>query len=189
MTKDDVLKAIEEAFRAAPHPGDEHFAGQVSQCPSEYSYVADYFKGKHWKDITLDGLQKDYPGPHDACLSFMSPEAFRFYLPSYMVIAITEEGSGDTATEAAVNALRPPKLDPHLYELANTVGDPAANPFTPVAVERRKVWWERRVSGFTTAQQQAIVVFLDYLIARWKGDPKFGPHDALAYWKQRAGAS
>lgn len=160
MTNVEVLDVIHAAFQDMRYPGDEHLSWKTPQCPSEYLYVADYFKGKHWKDITLDGLRKDYPGPHDACLSFMSPEAFRFYLPSYMVIAVTEDTSDDNTVDSAEYALTPPKAD-------------------------LQTWWEQRIMGLTQAQQQAIIVFLEYLDARWQRDPKFGPHDALAYWKQR----
>src|SRR3990167_11315876 len=91
---DKIIKIIEEAFHDRPYPGDAHLAGGAAHnhanCPCEYSYVANYFKGKRWRDITFAGLQKDYPGPPDACLNFMSHEASRFYLPAYMIIAVKE---------------------------------------------------------------------------------------------------
>ena len=134
-------------------------AGMKSYVSSEYSYVADYFKGKHWKDITLPRLRDDYPGPHDACLSFMSPEAFRFYLPAYMVITINDYKEADTAGDAAMFAVTPP----------------ADRSLVP--------WWQERISGFNAKQRSAIRSFLEYVDEKHAQDfPVHGPKDALFYW-------
>lgn len=179
VTPEAVLDAIDAAFGTAPYPGDDRIAGRFPSCPDEYAYVATYFKGKHWREITLKGLREEYPGPPDACLSFMSSEAFRFYLPAYMWIAVEAYEAADVVAEAAVFALTPPREDERLFKIAEQAGGPGPNPFSPEQVRKRHSWWLERVSGLTGAQRRAVIVFLQSI------DQSHGSRfsrEALDYW-------
>jgi hypothetical protein len=185
----DLLRQIRLAWEKMPYPGDDNLAGRTSGCPSEYSYIEDYFSGKHWTEITLDGLRRDYPGPEDACLSFMSPRAFRFYLPAFLSMAVQYR---DQAPDSAVPALCPPRENAELYRLAEEAHREAgledvSNPFAPEQVRARRKWWNERTAGFGAQQRQAIVSFLEYMFQEHGDDYPATDRtlqEALDYWKQ-----
>jgi hypothetical protein len=191
MTADEVVRLIEQAWEGEPYPGDDRLAGKASYCPSEYTYVAGFFRGKHWKDVTLEGLRSGYEGPPDACLAFMSAEAFRFYLPAFMLIAVRDYDRADMAGEAAIAALTPPTFHPELYELAKQPGvTEDMNPCSRANVARQREWWDGRVAGFTARQRQAMIAFLDYM-HRTHGAHDVpdlsGPKAALEHWRSLSG--
>ena len=158
MEQIEILKIIEEAFRDRPYPGDNHLASLEPPVSFEYSDVTKYFKGKHWKEITWKSLEKDYPGEACSCLCFMTPEAARFYLPAYMVIAINNYDEADVVASTALNFLLPP---------------PSFS----------MTWWKERVSLFSQNEKKAIVAFLEYLKEKHGDDyPVCGPKEALEYW-------
>lgn len=162
MTAETILTSITQAFSDISYPGDQRLASiPPPYCvPSEDAYVVSYFKGKRWTEVSFTDLRKNYAGPPDACLSFMSPHAFRYYLPAFMVIAITDHDIADMVAHSALNALLPPED------------------------EGQKSWWQKRVSGFTPTQREAITLFLEYLDVRSSEDyPVYGPKQALKYWK------
>lgn len=191
MSAEEVLKIIEEAWRQTPYPGDDRLITRPKQpkgsCRDEPDYVADFFAGKHWNQINRAMLVQGYEGPPDACLTFMGPQAFRFYLPAFMKMALTEYEAGDTICQAALYALVPPRFDPKLYELAKLPGmTDATNPCSEANVKGQRLWWDERVSGFTPAQRQAIVAFLEYLNSAHGQDYAYnssGPGIALKYWR------
>ena len=185
----DLLQQIRVAWEETPYPGDDNLAGRSSGCPSEYAYVEDYFRGKHWTEITPDGLSRDYPGPEDACLSFMSPRAFLFYLPAFMTMAVQYR---DHAPDSAVPALCPPRENPELYRSAERAHREAglegvSNPFAPEQVRARRKWWNERTAGFGAQQQQAIVSFLEYMLHEHSDDSPETDRtlrEALDHWKE-----
>ena len=76
--------------------------------------MAEFFAGKSWKEISAKLLRNEYIGDGSACLAFMSPKAFRYYLPAYMTIAITEYDDADMVADTAVYALNP-EVGTNLY--------------------------------------------------------------------------
>ncbi|MGH7570910.1 MAG: DUF6714 family protein [Gemmatimonadota bacterium] len=196
MTPDEVLRAIERAWADATPPEPDELAGRPSRI-GEYGYLAGFFRGKRWTDVDLRSLRDHYPGPHDACLSFMSGGAFRHFLPSYMRIAILDRDAMDSATDAAVAALTPPRYRPEVDRIAreaheqmarrepglDTMALHRAGGTTPEAVSALRAWWDDRVAGFTPAQREAIVAFLD-LADQSLADPLAG--EALEHWRRQA---
>ena len=194
MTKDDVLRAIDRAWATAQAPSGDNLAGR-DVCCGEYTYVAEFFRGKHWRDVDLRSLRGEYPGPHDACLSFMSAEAFRFFLPAYMVIAVEEQQTSDAATDTAIFALAPPRYRPELDELARSINEQVAQEDPDLDVEtlhrgsgtsresvrELRAWWELRVADFTPEQRDAIVAFLEYSSSVLKDDMA---GEALEHWRR-----
>ncbi len=188
-TAQALLRQIRVAWEKMPYPGDDNLAGKTSACPSEYTYVADYFRGKQWTKGNLTGLQRDYAGPENACLSFMSAQAFRYYLPAYMLMAVQDR---ERAPDSAVSGLSPPRENPRLYQLAEQAHRDAglqgvSNPFAPEQVRTRLEWWKERTAGFAAEQKQAIVRFLEYMTQEHRDDYPETDHtlqDALSYWKE-----
>jgi len=71
----------------------------------EARQVADYFSDKKWQDITVRSLRADYIGDASACLVFMTPQAFRFYLPAYLLICIDEYNEADVIYDSTITRL------------------------------------------------------------------------------------
>ena len=180
-----VADAIALAWADVEHPGDDHLAG-LDSCCGEYEYVTEFFRGRHWRNVTLESL-KDYAGPPDACLSFMSGPALRYYLPAFMLIALEEPLTGATSTwemslvDVAKTSLNPPRYRPEVHALEQTLTPPAQQSTSPEATDRLRTWWEDRMQGFTRAQRDAIVAFLTRMQERHADDEV---QHALAYWRQ-----
>lgn len=107
INKRDLITAINSSFPIEPIPAK--IAGRDGDfyVQDEYSYVATYFKGRKWTDVTCDGLWNDYPGPPDACLAFMSPEGCVYYLPAFLMILINNYKEADVVADTAINFIIP----------------------------------------------------------------------------------
>jgi hypothetical protein len=158
MSAQEVRVLIQRGWDAAPYPGDDNIAYRADGYNLECIQVADFFRGRSWKDITLKAL-KAYRGDRSACLSFMSPDAFRYYLSAYMLIALDNYADADVVGDSAVNALTPQPRGP------------------------LQQFWIERASGFTQEQKSAIVAFLQHMAFEHEADyPVHGPKDALPHW-------
>lgn len=193
-TPDTALAAIERGWADAEPPPPDAVAGRPGCGHDEYSFVAEYFGERTWREVDLAGLVDDYPGPHDACLSFMSPAAFRYFVAAFMVLAIREADALDSVTDAAVHALTPPRYRPEIDALARrehermAAEDPTldlaalerASGTSREGVRRLRAWWDERVAGFTDPQRAAIVAFLSWATETW-GEDLAG--EALQHWR------
>jgi hypothetical protein len=148
MTDSASLKQIIcEAFCDVEYPGDEYLKG--SNEGEEPYLLEDEFKGRNdWK--TLDAAFLDQaPDGYASALSFFSDEAFRFYLPAYLIADLDQQ-------------LR--IVDPtfHLcFGLDDIHGPQPINP-------RRygdRTWWtekQRKFALFSPVQAAAIAAYLKY---------------------------
>jgi len=75
----------------------------------ESGYVLNFFNGKRWNDVTLKQLTQHYEGDPSACLLFMSPEAFRYYLPLFLRICLIDYESADVIYDTTLWRLVPSK--------------------------------------------------------------------------------
>jgi hypothetical protein len=191
MQANEVLRILEEAWKDVGYPGDDRIASKSAGCNDEYAWIAEFFKGKHWTEITLKRLREQDAGALDSCLAFLTTEALHYFLPSFLQIALFEYDPSDEVTAGTISMLCPPTFDEKLYEMAKLPGmTDATNPCSRQNVEGRHGWWEQRVQGFTPAQRRAIVVFLEYMDCQHGHDYAYstaGPKVALAYWKEAAG--
>ncbi|WP_175964346.1 DUF6714 family protein [Burkholderia pyrrocinia] len=67
--------------------------------------VDDFFRGKKRFDITLKELREDYECDESACLTFMEPGAFAFFLPLFMKIATCDYDEADNIPDSLVYKL------------------------------------------------------------------------------------
>src|ERR1700733_15402360 len=84
MNAKEIIKAkIRRAFAGVEYPGDSCLR---SNDPGEDPYmVEECFRGKtHWQKLDA-GFIDHAPYGLGCALSFMSDEAFRFYLPAYLM--------------------------------------------------------------------------------------------------------
>lgn len=98
-TKDELIRAIETAFATTPYPGDDNI-GQSHEIDS----VTKAFKGKSWRDVSMK-LAFDYRGE----LSYFTPNAFRFYLPGFMIAVLQHPEAVDTLPTNLILRLTPPE--------------------------------------------------------------------------------
>lgn len=138
----------------------------------EFSAVLD----RHWSELPHDFLDQA-PDGYGSALSFFSDEAFRFYLPGYLIAAM--EGHLQQA-------------DP-IFHLTHGLGADGAEPVNPRRYGARTMRDHMlyRFSVFTPAQASAIRAFL-----QWFAESTYciscerrSIREAIAsYWDMRAAA-
>lgn len=70
---------------------------------SEAKAVERFFRGKRLQDVSLSSLRKEYHHDPSAALVFMTEDAFAFFLPAFMRIALEDYESADAIPEAVIN--------------------------------------------------------------------------------------
>jgi hypothetical protein len=78
---------IESAFAEVPYPGDDNIADH--QDCLECDDVRAFFRGKSWRDLKLPEL-RGLPLP------LLTPEAFHYFLPGYMLACLDDWKLADT---------------------------------------------------------------------------------------------
>lgn len=132
MTQDHLRQKIEEAFSDGNYPADERIV--IGERFGDLKVVT-AFKGKHWKEISSDVI---FQLRFD--LSRFTPEAFRFYLPAYLIESLRGENSGE------IRQLVVWSLDPHEDD------------------KHRHAEFLIKVEGFSAIQKTAIKAFIKYYI-------------------------
>lgn len=174
MDADEAKSMIQAAFATAEYPGDWCLRG--SNEGDEPFLVEQEFKGKtDWR--TLDaGFLDRAPDGYASALSFFSDEAFRFYLPAYLIADIDGKLASSNPvfhlTYGLTDSAKTEKLNPRRYG--------------------ERTWFEsssHKLSVFDQLQAAAIVAYL-----RFKRETdEFARDDidqALAnFWLRRAGAT
>jgi len=96
------LKAeIEAAFADVQYPGDRNL---VETRNSEDLDAAEFFRGVKWQDW------KEKPGQLlspvvNSYLFFLSPAAFRYYLPLYMIFTLTDYYASDLRPDEVISSV------------------------------------------------------------------------------------
>jgi hypothetical protein len=153
---------IAAAFAARPYPGDDRIADRPPRYPDDEGHaVARFHRGTAWAAIALDGLRAGYPRDASACLGFMTPEGWRYYLPAYLVVAL-DGAAADAIGDAVVGQLTHPRARPDAWtRVARDLGQP------PEALPRAQAAaFEARVSGLDAAERAAVRAVLGHLAAR-----------------------
>lgn len=149
---EELRHLIEVAFAGVGYPGDDRLVYDTSGCCLECKDVAAAFRGKHWKEIPLDVLRY-----HSSAIFFLTPEAYRFYLPAYLIAG-------------SVN-----------YDEADVIPDSVVFSITPPSDERDFDDYRRKMEGFTPLQRKALRSFLEFLKKHHAEDFPLGELDkALA---------
>ncbi len=152
---DALRQYIEDAFADMVYPGDQNIATNPNHC-DECSETDDFFKDKHWQELSGPNqkLQTGWGG-----LSFLSPPAWRYFMPAYLIVGISD---GEHSEDAAWSAL---------YALSPGMGDLAD-------------YFQERASGFSAAQQDCLAA---YTAAFSEMEPEDETYQAAAlYWKEKA---
>ncbi|MCO8592615.1 DUF6714 family protein [Burkholderia multivorans] len=67
--------------------------------------VEAFFRGRRRFDVTLGDLNNVYEHDPSACLGFMLPRAFAFFLPVFMKISIIDYEEADVISDAVVRRM------------------------------------------------------------------------------------
>ena len=165
-----LKQRICEAFCAVEYPGNGHLRG--SNEGDEPYLLEDEFKGKtDWRILGTAFLDQA-PDGYASALSFFSDEAFRFYLPAYLIADLDQQ-------------LR--TVDPtfHLcFGLDDLHGPQPINP-------RRygdRTWLtekQRKFAIFSPGQAAAIVAYLEYKATQDEFQQPMIEQALQNYWWQR----
>ncbi|WP_425389086.1 DUF6714 family protein [Cylindrospermum stagnale] len=104
------------------------------------------FRGKDWKKIPLETLRYNADS-----LFFFTPQAYRFYLPAYLLASIQFYREADIITNNFVHSLTAPEEQ---------------------GSEMKRFFF--RVSFFSLTQKSAIRSFLKFLLTEHSGDFPLG---------------
>jgi hypothetical protein len=78
---------IERAFADVPYPG--HTQITAHRCP-ECDEIADYFRDTAWRGHSIEHL-----GSHASALALFTPEAYRYFLPGFMLATLENPQAAD----------------------------------------------------------------------------------------------
>ncbi len=190
MNKEELIETIKEAFKDEKHPGEFNLVYDNSGKHIECIEVRELFKDKTW-----DSLPDNFMFEEHTALSSFSKEAFKYYLPAFMLFSIRSYEEADVIPDNLVYDLTLPteadtiklandikryKLDKKMSEidfneiLQNSISnmDKSINNFI------------QRVKLFTDVQSEAILAFLEY-INTYHSDDFFNDEPTTAinrYW-------
>ena len=149
-----LVEKITDAFRDTPYPGDDNICGsEMGDEPAEYGLE---FRGLDWRKIHPELLALNY-----ASLSFFTPEAFRYFVPAYMISDVVED------VESAA--------DPD-FSLTYGLCDPADGE-PKDRIEERRAYSMKRFEVFSPKERDAIAAYL-----RFKGPPKHVQQALDRFW-------
>ena len=169
MMRDELKEIIRRTFADTQYPGDDALVRSRGDQPDA---VVALFRGKtDWRTLSADYVDRA-GAVSPSALSFLSPDAFRFYLPAYLLADI----------DGALTFTEPDFF--LYYGLEDTTRDLRAH--TPT-----QTWWEAQQKQFAALTNKEAAVIVEYL--RWKCDQTISEHDQRAiaealrnYWESRA---
>jgi len=147
LSKAEIIAAIETAFQSVKYPGDSCLRN--SNEGTEPFLLEDEFKGKDNRAELDPAFLDQAPDGFSSALSFFSAEAFRFYLPAYLIADL--RGQLESA-------------DP-TFHLGHGLYSASANTKINPARYGERTWGDyakHRWSMFTPQQLLAIRLYLDH---------------------------
>lgn len=173
MKPEKLIALIREAFADAAYPGDWNLRG--SNLGTEPYDVEDAFRGRtRWQDVPVR-LLDEAPNGLSSALCFFSHNAFRFYLPAYLI--------------ADVNAaLRRVAV---VFHLTHGLDDKMWRRRDNQSATSCGSWFDyasKRFSGFNPAQCRVIVNYLHFVAKRKEStslDQRMIKESLKNYWLQR----
>ncbi len=172
---EELKRSIEAAFAEAVYPGDGDADIIVSgspRCCAECGETQVMLCGKHWREVAA--LEEGLPDFGWGGLALLTPAAWKFYLPAYLIVSLSGGKGAENAQDCVVSALIPWPPE-GLEELGGGVID---------YVKRSADWFAERAFSFTGAQLDCLAT---YMGAVSQSDLEDNDWKALAaYWADRA---
>ena len=107
QAKNKIIQNIKKAFRWTPYPGNENI---VCSYIDEGYFTYKSFRKKHWRKVDLEMVFKQRES-----LIFMTPSAIRFYIPAFMIAALTDTEGIDVGLNIIFFVLRDMKKDFQIF--------------------------------------------------------------------------
>ena len=142
-----MIAIIRQAFAGSVYPPGAKVTNCSRQNCDECNEIAREFDGKTWSSLT----DVKYLRYYESALSLMTPEARRYYLPAFMIAALTDPVSADVILDGLEFGFTPPE----------TEGAEAEEWFAKFGQTQMEYFLNRN-SGFTPAQKQAIKAYLEF---------------------------
>jgi hypothetical protein len=192
-TQEEIIQQIVNAFKQRELPeGDPIFLWYYFEVDAQT--IERLAREKKWIDFPHDVLREN-----PLALSFMTPKAFAWLLPAYLVVSVALYSEADTLTTSIITFLTPPddtdaREFEALVEEMHTL-DPSFTEENPTgflaADDEQLQLFIDRTSVLTQNEKAAIRDYLEYIDAEHGEDfPVFGPRQALdRYWREAARSS
>lgn len=103
---ESIVSAIRQAFVGVEIPEPSAIVPQTPVRDRERDRIRHEFAGRHWRD-----LDASFVGARAESILLMTPTAWHFYLPAYLVAAIVAERESDLAAASVVVGLTPQRDD------------------------------------------------------------------------------
>jgi len=189
IEKEDIaalLGELEAAFGDLPVPPDDQIVYDNSGDHLECNQIRAKLRGRHWRDLSSD----DLAGEADS-LGFLTPEAFRFFLPASITVSLIDPERADLIPNVILWSLAKPALSEFwsrrgesILEGAEAHGIPkgllselaaAATAGGHHGDEAR----ERRLEMLSTEQKRAVRNFISFLRRHRSGEFPYGELDRV----------
>lgn len=102
---EEILKDLDIAFGGLSIPPDGQIVYDNSGYHLECNQIRAKFRNRHWKDISI----RDLEGEADS-LAFLTNEAFRFFLPAFIQVALLHPIQADLIPDFVLGLLARPDL-------------------------------------------------------------------------------
>lgn len=172
---DDVAtatKLIRESFIDVERPLGPLFENNWHRF-ADAEFACKAFEGRCWQEMSHEDLLENY----DA-IYFFNDEAFRYYLPAFIIDVLQHFDDADHLVDEVPAALVPP---------SQREGEASfKSAFARLISRDTDARFEERVAGFSRQQERAIQAFLCALNAV-DVDPEPVTKIAATYWTKRAG--
>lgn len=169
-----LKQSVAEAFAdvASPGEGDRDIIVSGSPgCCAECGETHDLFRGKHWLEIAESGHSLQNFGWGG--LALLTPQAWRFYLPAYLLVSLGGSESAENAMDCALSALTP-WSPAGLSELSGVID----------YVKLSADWFSERAFSFSVAQTESLAAYMEAVSLSDLEDKDYT--NLAAYWKERA---
>jgi hypothetical protein len=98
--KDEIKGKIMETFAGVEYPGDDNLVYDNSGYHLECNEVKAIFRGKKWQELDLLTLRRNRDS-----VFFFTPEAYHFYLPSFLICILDDHDEADAITDTVLYSL------------------------------------------------------------------------------------
>jgi hypothetical protein len=127
-----LKQKILKSFDNASYPNESIAPHECEECRA----VRKSFKNQNWKTITPQILEENY-----GIIPLFSPEAFRYFLPAYVIYSLDHFDEYGTVCEFTIYALTPDNQ----------------------SIKDRLDYWQEKFADFTLEQMNCIYEFLDFV--------------------------
>ncbi len=165
--REQVAQKIEAAFANTPYPGDD----QICKSGDAGEDLANALRGLHWHEVeivTIANCHMDMP--------LMTAEAFRYYLPAFMLALMNFYQHAGTLPMSLLHTLTPPDsglLQKYIENPLDTTKNARVGDFL------------NRVTVFNAEEKAAIRLFLetyDKWCPKLRGEQRYLQR-ALEFWQ------